>query len=121
MRSKRPSVRMSWTIRGYATRVVGDLGLVLLGWPRDIVFTNPSNITGLVRIQRLYSRWKSGVMRFVPVADLQPDEVEGDPLLAAIAHLGIPLARRLPRRDTGGHRTHPITLLPTSTPSHKPH
>ena len=116
-------MQMSWTIAGYAARVVGDLGLVLLGWPRDIVFTNPSNVTGLARIQRLYGRWKSGAMRFVAVADLQPGEADSDPLLAAIARAGIPLARRLPRCDTGGHRSHPVSNpfdLPTRYPPGAP-
>ena len=121
--SNRPGARMSWTIAGYAAHVVGDLGLVLLGWPPDVVFTNLSKITGLARIQRLYARWKRGAMRFVRVADLQPGEAESDPLLEAIARAGIQLARRLPRCDTGGHRSHPISNpynLPTRYPPGAP-
>ena len=106
MRSNRPDAKMWWTIPAYAREIVDRLGLVLIGWPCDIAFMNLSQITGLTRIQRLYDRWKNGVMRFVHVADLEPSEARDDPLLTAIRRLGT--LRRRPRHDTGGHRDHPV-------------
>ena len=106
---------MYWTLEEYLEIVVGEFRYKLVGWPAHILFANLSDIPGGERtLSYLLSLWKSGKMRFEPLAD-EELHLSGAALEAKLApapncahskrrtpraHLG----RRLrPRRGPGGH------------------
>ena len=67
---------MEWTEDGYLTVVFGRLGLKFNdgGWPREIPFTNLSELGGGVApLRRLLALWKSGALKIVRV---EPEDLE---------------------------------------------
>ena len=61
---------MYWTLDEYLEIVVGEYRYKLVGWPRHVRFANLSDIPGgASTLSYLLSRWKSGKMRFEPLAD----------------------------------------------------
>ena len=54
----------------YIDSVVLQHGYKLVGWPRDVVFQNLSDIYGgMSTLTYLESLWKSGDLKFVPITE----------------------------------------------------
>ena len=55
---------MSWSPRQYWWRVVRRYHVAVLGWPEDIPFQSPHQISSLNRIRQLHQGWIAGQIRF---------------------------------------------------------
>ncbi|EIW57970.1 uncharacterized protein TRAVEDRAFT_48991 [Trametes versicolor FP-101664 SS1] len=83
-----PDAQMAYAIKRYCTGIVLRYRVKLVGWPDDIIFNDPSRVTGKEHISRLLALWKSGSMHFVPLTDpAELDAAKKDPLLVAPARL----------------------------------
>ncbi|TFY65598.1 hypothetical protein EVG20_g5482, partial [Dentipellis fragilis] len=69
--SKQPLAQMSW--KRYQSRVVEQYKVEIVGWPSDIPFMDPSDVSlGRTRLLPLIQSWEDGRTRFV---ELSTDEV----------------------------------------------
>ncbi|TFY61341.1 hypothetical protein EVG20_g7098 [Dentipellis fragilis] len=103
--SGQPQARMSW--KRYYEDVVVKRKVEIVGWPRDIPFADPSDVSlGRKRLLPLIKSWEEGRTRFVKLSpeDLAARMAERDVMVAA--GLIAPPKPRALRADFGDRRPH---------------
>lgn len=98
---------MAWSPRQYWRQVVQTHRVVVLGWPKDIPFCSPTQISSLNLIGRLRHGWRTGGkkgIRFRRLTDEEFDDVHAKMELRIDAEAEKGRAMRKGREDQGKKR-----------------
>ncbi|KAI8990738.1 hypothetical protein BD414DRAFT_577449 [Trametes punicea] len=70
---------MSYTVDGYANRVVIRYGQKLVGWPKEIPFLDLNGVGGSRTLQTLKTLWDEGTLHFEPATAADRASAKRDP------------------------------------------